>query len=563
MGGGLMQLVSYGAQDIYISGNPQITFWKVLYKRHTNFAMEAIEVTFNGQADFGRRVTAVISRNADLMYRTYVQVTLPQVSLSVAGDRFRWLNYVGHRLIKQVEIEVGGSRIDRQYGDWMQIWTQLTQPVGTQTSFDEMVGNSADLVLLKSSAGIALDATCAASELTNSCMPRAGTPMKTLYIPLQFWYCRNPGLAIPLIALQYHEVRINVEFEQNYNCCYGDNAYLAGGAARPGITTASGAIQNLGNGVTAISQLQLVAASLYIDYVYLDTEERRRFAQQSHEYLIDQVQFTGDETVTASSNKIQMNFNHPVKELIWVVQRDSFVDCNSPPVPWIQEAAGQQPFNYSDDWSTEGIVMNVLGNGVLATNGIPGAGTAPGSFNFLTAGAGAATGSGIYMPTAGFGLGASSNPALSTGSGIYTTTSDFADDDRIFEGTTNYLLAKVILASGVKCEGKNPVEVAKIQLNGQDRFSEREGPYFDKVQPWQHHTRTPTVGINVYSFALKPEEHQPSGTCNFSRIDKATLNLTLSVNTVKNQNTAKVRIYAVNYNVFRVMSGMGGLAYSN
>ena len=127
----------------------------------------------------------------------------------------------------------------------------------------------------------------------------------------------------------------------------------------------------------------------------------------------------------------------------------------------------------------------------------------------------------------------------------------------------NYLLAKTMLQSGVKCEGKNPVEVAKVQLNGQDRFSEREGPYFDRVQPWQHHTRTPSTGINVYSFALKPEEHQPSGSCNFSRIDKATLNLTLSVNTVKQQYTAKVRIYAVNYNVLRVMSGMGGLAYSN
>ena len=144
-----MQLVSYGAQDIYISGNPQITFWKVLYKRHTNFAMESIEVTFNGQADFGRRVTAVISRNADLMYRTYIQVTLPQISLLNPNDRFRWLNYVGHRLINTVEIEIGGSRIDKQYGDWMQIWTQLTQPLGTQVSFDDMVGNSADLVLLK------------------------------------------------------------------------------------------------------------------------------------------------------------------------------------------------------------------------------------------------------------------------------------------------------------------------------------------------------------------------------------------------------------------------------
>jgi len=551
-----MQLVSYGAQDIYISGNPQITFWKVLYKRHTNFAMEAIEVTFNGQADFGRRVTAVISRNADLMYRTYIQVTLPQIYLLVPNTRFRWLNYVGHRLIKQVEIEIGGSRIDRQYGDWMQIWTQLTQPLGTQVSFDDMVGNSADLVLLKDAAGVALDATCAASEATNSCLSRAGTPLKTLYIPLQFWYCRNPGLAIPLIALQYHEVRINVEFEQNYNCCYADVAQADAYGTLPTYPSTI----NLGNGVTAVSQLQLVAASLYIDYVYLDTEERRRFAQQSHEYLIDQLQFTGDETVTASSNKIQMNFNHPVKELVWIVQRDSFVDCNAPPTPWIQEALGQQPFNYSDDWSTEGIVTAVLGRGSLATGG-QAEGIVP-TWN-MSAGAGAPSGAfggqtAPYLP----GVGAASGAGLSTGSQIYGTDGSIQADN-FFEGTTNYLLAKVILASNVKCEGKNPVEVAKVQLNGQDRFDEREGRYFDKVQPWQHHTRTPSVGINVYSFALKPEEHQPSGTCNFSRIDKATLNLTLSVNTVQQQRTAKVRIYAVNYNVLRVMSGMGGLAYSN
>jgi hypothetical protein len=549
-----MQLVSYGAQDIYISGNPQITFWKVLYKRHTNFAMEAIEVTFNGQADFGRRVTAVISRNADLMYRTYIQVTLPQIALSVVNTRFRWLNYVGHRLIKQVEIEIGGSRIDRQYGDWMQIWTQLTQPVGTQVSFDDMVGNSADLVLLKDAAGVALDATCAASEATNSCLSRAGCPLKTLYIPLQFWYCRNPGLAIPLIALQYHEVRINVEFEQNYNCCYAEVASATPTSTQP---TSTGTI-NLGNGVTAVSQLQLVAASLYIDYVYLDTEERRRFAQQSHEYLIDQLQFTGDETVTASSNKIQMNFNHPVKELIWVVQRDSFVDCNAPPTPWIQEAYGQQPFNYSDDWSTEGIVTAVLGRGALATNGNGGGIPSVSLSSGVGSGQGTQPGTTFpYLP----GLGLASGAGLTTGSAIYDGSS--SQGDQFFEGTTNYLLAKVILASNVKCEGKNPVEVAKVQLNGQDRFDEREGRYFDKVQPWQHHTRTPSVGINVYSFALKPEEHQPSGTCNFSRIDKATLNLTLSVNTVQQQRTAKVRIYAVNYNVLRVMSGMGGLAYSN
>jgi hypothetical protein len=228
------------------------------------------------------------------------------------------------------------------------------------------------------------------------------------------------------------------------------------------------------------------------------------------------------------------------------------------------EALGQQPFNYSDDWSTEGIVTAVLGRGALATNGTggavptfsvsagPGAGYLPGS----------ATAGFAYAQSAINGLGVATNSGLTTGSGIYQTDGT-AGADNFFEGTTNYLLAKVILASNVKCEGKNPVEVAKVQLNGQDRFDEREGRYFDKVQPWQHHTRTPSVGINVYSFALKPEEHQPSGTCNFSRIDKATLNLTLSVNTVQQQRTAKVRIYAVNYNVLRVMSGMGGLAYSN
>ena len=541
MGGGLLQLVSYGAQDIYISGSPQITFWKVLYKRHTNFAMESIEVTFNGQADFNKRVTAVINRNADLMYRTYLQVVLPAVDFASATtlNRFRWLNYIGHRLVKTVELEIGGQRIDRQYGDWMQIWTQLSQDVGTVEALNDMIGNTHDLVLMKDKKGYALDASCAGSELTNTCAPRAGTPARTLYIPLQFWFCRNPGLAIPLIALQYHEVRINVEFEQWINCVYYE---LVGSSAAP----------------TSIQSL--TAASLYIDYIYLDTEERRRFAQQTHEYLIEQLQFTGAESITSSSNKIQLNFNHPVKELVWVVQRDSYVDC-TPNQVFIQEVNGMQPFNYTDDFSTEGIVMDVLGRGGLGT-GQGGMGATSGAGSTVgvptTAGDGP---SGPYLP----GLGFTQGPSLGGASWLDTNIGTATGNDQaiVFEDTTNYLLAKVILASGVRCEGKNPVEVAKLQLNGQDRFTEREGRYFSRVQPFQHHTRTPTQGINVYSFALKPEEHQPSGTCNFSRIDKATLQLTVSVNTVRSGRTAQVRVYAVNYNVLRVMSGMGGLAYSN
>jgi len=542
MGGGLLQLVSYGAQDIYISGNPQITFWKVLFKRHTNFAMESIEVTFNGQADFNKRVTAIINRNADLMFRTYIQVVLPAVQLDAGNNatinRFRWLNYVGHRLIKTVELEVGGQRIDRQYGDWMQIWTQLTQDMGTVKSLDEMIGNTHDLVLMKDRKGYALDVSCAGAELTNSCAPRSGTPARTLYIPLQFWFCRNPGLAIPLIALQYHEVRINVEFEQWVNCCYYE------------LVSAGGVVP------TAIQSL--TAASLYIDYIYLDTEERRRFAQQTHEYLIEQLQFTGAESITSSSNKIQLNFNHPVKELVWVCQRDSFVDCSFPVPTFIAEVNGCQPFNYSDDFSTEGVIMDVLARGSLGGGGA--ASFVPG------APSGAATApdgpSGPYLP----GVGIAAGPSLIGSSWLDSNFPQFGGNDQsyLFEDTTNYLLAKVILDSGTRCSGKTPTEVAKLQLNGQDRFTEREGRYFSFVQPFQHHTRTPTApGICVYSFALKPEEHQPSGTCNFSRIDKATLQLTVSVNTVRGGRTAQVRVYAVNYNVLRVMSGMGGLAYSN
>jgi hypothetical protein len=281
----------------------------------------------------------------------------------------------------------------------------------------------------------------------------------------------------------------------------------------------------------------LAAASLYVDYVYLDTEERRRFAQQSHEYLIEQVQYTGAESITSSSNKIQLNFNHPVKELFWVVQRDSFVDCSGP--PWIASVGGPQPFNYSDDFSSEGLVMSLLSQATGNTNSA-----------FVTGG-------GASQATAVLGQGPTQFTSL-----YGADTMDTAGVNE-FEATVNYLLAKVILESGVRCEGKNPIEVAKLQLNGQDRFTEREGAYFDRVQPFQHHSRTPSTGINVYSFALRPEEHQPSGTCNFSRIDKATLQLTVSINTVVGARTAQVRVYALNYNVLRVMSGMGGLAYSN
>ena len=514
MGGGLMQLVAYGAQDVYLTGNPQITFWKVTYRRYTNFSLESIEQTFNGQADFGRRVTCTISRNGDLASRTFLQVTLPQVDdpEGEANFKARWLDFPGHQLIAQIEVEIGGQRIDRQYGDWMHIWTELSLPASQKVNMYKMLGNTTGLTYVVDNAYADVDGPCEDSGVPQVCAPRKALPETTLYIPLMFWYCRNPGLALPLIALQYHEVKINIDFRPLDECLWAVKNYNA---------TDSSSQQYM-----ALYNLSMVAASLYIDYVFLDTDERRRMAQNPHEYLIEQLQFTGDESIGSSSNKIKLNFNHPCKELVWVVQPDANVDyCNSFIAGQPQfNLLGAQPFNYTD-------ALDVLPNDYHAFS------SGAGLTNFITV------------------------DADDTYDAQFSQAPGVADLNKTSSGdATTFVLAESAL--DMHCWGHNPVVVAKLQLNGQDRFSEREGTYFDVVQPYEYHTSSPSTGINIYSFSLRPEEHQPSGTCNFSRIDNATLQMVVSNETVKDTRTAKVRVYATNYNVLRVMSGMGGLAYS-
>jgi len=534
-----MQLVAYGAQDVYLTGNPQITFWKVSYKRHTNFAMESIEQTFNGQADFGRRVTCTISRNGDLAYRTYLQVTLPEIGqpLKIAsngGVYARWLDFPGEQLISQVEVEIGGQRIDRQYGDWMHIWNQLTMSTEQQRGYFKMIGNTTQLTFITDPSFNDIDGPCDASAPRQVCAPRNALPETTLYVPLQFWFCRNPGLALPLIALQYHEVKINLDIRPIEECLW------AMSSLNDDATTVK---------VTSAYNQSLVAASLYVDYVFLDTDERRRMAQNPHEYLIEQLQFTGDESVGSSSNKIKLNFNHPVKELIWVVQPDKNVDyCSSLDKGTVlNRLLGAQPFNYTD-------AVDALPNAIMAFGSHDSVATTTGSYINASGLFNDAAAQDVYTTGTSWWHGTDTTKPYNLpnfGSGQNSGVSD--------AGT--FVLAETSL--DMHCWGENPVVTAKLQLNGQDRFSEREGTYFDLVQPWQHHTRAPDTGINLYSFALRPEEHQPSGSCNFSRIDNATLQLVLSNATVEGTNTAKVRVYAVNYNVLRVMSGMGGLAYSN
>jgi len=433
MGGGLLQLVAYGAQDAYLSGNPQITFWKGLFKRHTNFAMEPFRVNFNGQASWGTKHSAVLGRHADLLYSTYLEVVL------AAGTYNNDQTRLGYNLIRYVELDIGGQVIDRQYGEWMYLWDALTSDGPQQDKFLKMVGGD----LAAGSVPVTGQTLCS----TGNGRPSLPT---ILYVPLFFFYTRNPGAALPLIALQYHEVKITLQ--------WNDATVIAG------------------NFVTGAKTLpQPVQAAIYIDYIYLDTEERRRMAQQSHEYLIEQTQFNEDKGISSYSNRVDLTFNHPVKELVWVVQPSYYTNCSL--------AAGKsltrlQPFTYNGSTSQTG-----------------------GSFS---------------------------------GTAVYEQW---------------------------------------IQFNGQDRLDKRYGDYFCKTQQSQHHTgfgytlsSNKQANIYMYSFALRPEEHQPSGTCNFSRIDTATIVLNMSGAArvdPDDDDTWDIRVYAVNYNILRIMSGMGGLAYSN
>jgi hypothetical protein len=467
MGGGLLQLVAYGAQDAYITGNPHITFWKVLYKRHTNFAIEAMRVNFTGAPAYGQRVVAVVNRNADLIWKTYVEVTLPDTRIAATGlaRTIQWsgdsLRRLGYILLNKIEVEIGGQVIDRHYGEWLYLWENLTSSYDNSVKLDSMLGAS----------------VMGTTSAFNACNSRPNV----LYIPLQFWFNRNPGLALPLIALQYHEVRFNITLAPATDLVR--TAAVDSNNSSSPWTTLSQAAQNLP---------EPRDMALYIDYVYLDVDERRRFAQDSHEYLIDQLQTGIPQTITSPQGRLDLTLNHPVKELIWVFQDVRRTDCSLP--------------------------------------------------------------GGITDPNT--------------------------------NATPDYVQKFVYDDIAERC---------RIQLNGQDRFDERFGDYFWKVQPYQHHsggafwptrtafTNTSTqaaidpIGfgfvnpVNVYSFAIQPEEHQPSGTCNFSRIDTATLvydtygaTTTGSAQTAPSKTTPfSFRVYAVNYNIFRIMSGMGGLAYSN
>jgi len=502
MTGGLIQLVAYGVQDIFLTKDPQITYFKTVYRRHTNFSTEMIPQYFSSDPNFGNKVSATLSRAGDLIRKMYLVVDLPPVQSlledSVISEKlkFSWVRNIGYAIIKSIEIDIGGQVIDKQYGEWLYIWHELTGP--KNDGVNSMIGNISTL-----------------TDYTNS------KDAYRLYVPLQFWFCRVTGLALPLVNLQYSEVKINLELNEARKCYISSpknyiildidivhfdqfeyieqtiNGTTATGKfiyydiltkkmyynrisnesfSAPtedmtdtevtkytitGQTSNFEVIPDKGSSEKVsrfprITNLNLSDCYLLVEYIYLDKDERIKFSQSNHEYLIEQIQFSGEKLIESTNVRLRLGFNHPCKEFIWVGQLNYLVDIRN----------------------------NDL-------------------FNF----------------------------------------------------TNSYKI------SNDSYEGTNIISKQTLQFNGHDRVSLRTSDYFDKIQIYQNHSHAPQPGINVYSFCLHPELYQPSGPCNMSKIDNIDLSLNMD-STIKLNTSAKLRMYAVVYNVLRISNGLSGTVFN-
>ena len=479
-----MQLVAYGAQDIYITGNPQITFFKIVYRRRTNFAMESVQQSLTGNnvssTTSKKECSSIISRNGDLITNLYITTTTPGV---VNGDS----------IIDEALIEIGGQKIDKHYKEWMQIWAELTTPESKALAYKNMTG-------------------CFSHSL-NKLNQVISQGNNMIQIPLIFWFCRNPGLALPLIALQYHEVKIK---------------FILGLSTDIGTDT---------------------EIKLFVDYIYLDTDERRRFAQVSHEYLIEQLQRIESD----NSNSHNLNLNHPVKELIWTTpltnqyktaklqlnghdrfteQEEEYFQLRQPfdyhtSVPGINIDLQERPQLQFYNSVTDNILRNI--------STIENSGSSPNSDTIII------TSTNLIFNT-------SINPQFKIGDILLVTS----------QSSGRIITQLFTIIGGSESNYKvnnssNSTDYIPTTSQGSIRLLAR-------IQDPIPRCSNLKKRINVYSFALQPEEHQPSGTCNFSRIDNAKLIFNSNAGSTTDDN---VNIYATNYNVLRIMSGMGGLAYSN
>jgi len=434
--GGLLQLVATGRQDVYLSGNPQTTFFKQVYRRHTNFSMETQRIPFDTGVDFNKLITVTIPRNGDLLSQLFLEIELPQITpagpvkpgmtpptlaptdYATIVPAVSWVNGVGFAMIDYISVWIGQQEIDRQYGEFLYLWTRLTTPGSKKDGVNFMTGTQ---------------------EVYNNTTQEG--PLR-LFVPLYFWFCKNPGLALPLLALQATPIKLYIKLKNGADMVYSnvlEQAVLSEQCPPATLMTSPPVITEM---------------TLWGDYIYLDTEERRRFVSSKHEYLIDQVQQQKRFSVpkNAKSTTVPLTFNHPMKEMIWVFNQDRMLDAH-------------EYFNY--------------GSRMLTEYGIP--------------------------------------------------NSDL-------------------------------ISSALFQFDGYDRFEEQSAQYFRLMQPYQRHTAIPNDFIYVYSFSLAPEASQPQGSCNGSRLDSIVLQA--QMNPSVTSRPAGVTVYATNYNVLRIVAGIGGVLFT-
>lgn len=548
MSGALVQIAAFGTQDVLLMGNPTVTFFKNVVNRHTNFAIETIQQVLQGANNFGAsNATVQITRDGDLLWRTFIRFRLPRLETTYTLSKAitkpitivpaRWTDDIGHHLIHHCSVSIGGSQIDKHYGDWLQIWSQLTLDESKRAGYNDMIGNRYEL--MGNNGRPVFDAKWFTDN--SATYPYTGhfnIPEALIDVPLQFWFCRDPALTIPLVSLPYHDVRIAFDFRP-----------LEHVVIPPVVIADSTDADSIKVSYAAIDALQ---PTVYANYVFLDNAERKRYAQHPQEYLIEQLQYA-ENPAPQGQVDINLNFNHPTKELVFVAQKQTYVQHNC-----------------TDTTSNTYNIANQLSN---------------------------------YQFT-----------------GYNAVANKWALVDGYTHGMPEY--------GNMSTTYGNPIEKAELVINGVSRVKETDSIFYNRVQPFMHHSCIPqAAGINVYSFALKPESIQPSGTINFSRIDNTTLRLRLktqipsaygyyygtsnSINinpmapyiyevapkeavtevnsddgsiTVKSYATPRifkainndgsdagngittgynVKIYGLNFNVLRIVSGMGGIAYAN
>lgn len=601
-----MQLIAYGSQDIYLTGNPSITFFKFVYKKHTNYASEYIRQDFTKLPSFSTKspskLTCKVDRNGDLIHDIYLVYDLPDIYSGPkteikeqiiipgipgipaitgiiptkteddqVGEYFRWINNLGENIIHSVEITLDGQVLDKQYGLWLNIWNELTIPKSKRHAYDTMIGNIS---------------TCTNPSLYNGNYEGPPNeenniptiPSRRLYIPLPFWFCRNPGLSIPLIALQYNELFINIEFnslnslftvgnppvspekifDENYLKNFGNNSFSNNFKTSPSLTDDNNInLKNqlikegynsfdlfwkFINSTNENSSSWAQQSYLDVNYIFLDEDERKKYAQINHEYLVTQVQTSHfilnnvNESLKGSVNTLNLLFHHPVKELIWVLRRNDVKDRNQ----WNNYTSSLYDYDFNDsqyNFGKEFDNPNVLGKLVRNLHHT--------NKNIITSN---------YIR------------GIQNGFDSTDTRSDTCLDS--FLDSNDYYYRQNDSFNQVN----NIMYNAKLLFNGNDRFSVKDNTFFNYLQPFKYHTSTPSPGVHVFSFALNPEDDQPSGTCNMSRIDLVQLQLALrwifhkknvSCENLDLNEGYELFIFGTNYNVLRIFSGMGGLVFSN